>query len=105
MKIAKSKLYPFSAQKYAHDIEFRRNRVKNELYDAQMDRNFDAALLDMMEELADQLTDLLSAILGTCRDGRIAYLTGQQIGLAKETVIWAAEQRAATQERKQMTTL
>ena len=49
---------------------------------------------DRLTERYDALTEVLLAILGTCRDGRIAYLTGPQIGLAKEAVAWAAETRA-----------
>jgi len=95
------KLYPFSAQKHAHDIEFMRNRTRNIMSDMESGEiTMDGAKYDYLETRFDALTDLLEAIIGTCRDGRIAYLTGKQIGLAKEAVVWATEQRATTQYNK-----
>ena len=91
----KPKLYPFSAEKHAHDIEFRKNRVANELHDLlNSEGTADGNQIDKMEALLNDLRNLLSVILGTCRDGKIAYLTGPQIALAKESVAWAAEARA-----------
>jgi len=95
------KLYPFSAQKHAHDIEFMCNRTRNIMSEMESGEiKMDNAKYDYLETLFDALTDLLETIIGTCRDGRTAYLTGKQIGLAKEVVLWAAEQRATTQYNK-----
>lgn len=98
------KLYPFSVQKHAHDIEFRRNRVKNIIYDI-LSGEIKAtnAELERLEKLLDDLNDLLLAVMNS-RDGRIAYLTGKQIGLAKETVLWAGTQRAEIMARRKAST-
>ena len=89
------KKYPFSVQKHAHDIEFRKNRIWCELHDMEMGETpWDEEVYDKGTELLEALRDLLLAILDS-RDGRICYLTGPQIGLAKETVLWAAETRAS----------
>lgn len=87
------KLYPFSTAKHAHDIEFRRNRVKNEIYDVisgELKVSEDEFV--RMCDLEAELTDLLVAVLNSS-DGRVCYLTGEQIGLAKECVLWAAGNR------------
>ena len=90
----KTKLYPFSAQKHAHSIEFRRNRIYNEMRDMEAGEiPWDEAKYDAMNELHEQLTDLLSEVMFS-GDGRVAWLTGKQIGLAKETVAWASDSRA-----------
>ena len=89
----KPKRYPFSTQKHAHDIEFRRNRVKNIMFDMQSGEiPMNESEYEKLDALCDALTDLLSAASNS-RDGRIVYLTGPQIGLAKETVLWAADTR------------
>lgn len=92
-----TKLYPFSVQKHAHDVEFRRNRVQNQIHDLVVGESTESykGELDELEALETGLTDLLLAVLDS-RDGRVAYLTGKQIGLAKETVLWAGESRAST---------
>ncbi len=90
-----TRLYPFSTVKHAHDIEFRRNRVKNELCD------YFAGALELSDaefkklcELEVALTDLLLSVMNSA-DGRVCYLTGKQIGLAKECVLWAESRRAS----------
>ena len=85
------KLYPFSARKHAHDIEFARNRTFNLLYDAQ-----DTGTVEEMERLEkryDELTDLLIAVMSSTDNNQIAWLTGPQIAKAKEIVIWADNER------------
>lgn len=92
--MAEAKYYPFSVQKHAHSIEYRRNRVFCEMRDMEYGETpWNEKQYDQLCELHDQLTDLLEAVLNS-RDGRIAYLTGKQIGLAKETVAWASNSRA-----------
>ena len=88
-----TKLYPFSTQKHAHDIEYRRNRAYIEMRDYEDDFKFDDTYYKL-RTLYDDLTDLLQAVLNS-RDGKICYLTGKQIGLAKESVLWSANRRAS----------
>lgn len=52
-------------------------------------------MIERMELLYDDLTDLLEAVLNS-RDGRVAYLTGKQIGFAKECVAWAQVRGASS---------
>jgi len=90
------KLYPFSAHKHAHDIELVLNRAKNTIGYMEMgEMPMDIKEHARLEKLVDTLGDVLSSIIGTCRDGKIAYLSGSQIGLAKEAVMMAAEIRGA----------
>lgn len=91
-----SKKYPFSVQKHAHDIEFRMNRCWNILRDMEMgDAPWDDAKYDSIDKLHDKLQSLLDSVMYN-GDGRVAWLTGPEIALAKETVAWAQETRAAT---------
>lgn len=89
----KEKRYPFSIQKHAHDIEFRRNFVFNRMTDAD-EGVIDKQLFNSLYQTHQRLTALLLAVMNSSRDGRIAWLTGPQIGLAKETVAWANNCRA-----------
>ena len=93
------KTYPFSVQKHAHDIEFRRNRVKNTIDACHRGKivhtNEDLQKLYVLEE---KLTDLLAAIMSG--NGIICYLTGEQIALARDSVLWANATRAETQRNK-----
>lgn len=41
----------------------------------------------------EALTELLDAICVAQSDGRVVYLTGPRIGLAKDAVFWAAGER------------
>lgn len=89
------KLYPFSTAKHAHDIEFRRNRLKNEIYDVESGELIVSnEVFDKMCELEERLTKLLETVLFG-GNGRVCYLTGEEIALAKETVLWATEERGA----------
>ncbi len=95
MKKATPKLYPFSYIKHEHDVQFRRYRAYNEM--TPMERGevpFDKDTYDKIAKLHEDLLDLLAAMRGSTPDGRVCYLTGPQIGLAKECVAWAAEQRS-----------
>lgn len=88
-----TKLYPFSQAKHAHDIEFRYNRVKNTMasfFDGEIklsDEEFQE-----LSNLEDALTELLEVVISS-GNGKVVWLTGQQIGLAKECVLWATEIR------------
>lgn len=91
-----NKLYPFSTQKHAHDIEFRRNRVFNilsEVESGEVQMSNDD--YDKLRTEHEALTELLEAVLNSM-DGRVCYLTGKQLALAKECVAWARNARADT---------
>lgn len=92
----KQKMYPFSTQKHAHDIEFYRNRIKNVLYDMESGEiPMDKKRYDRLEAmLSGPLEDLWNAIYFNTTDGRISFLTGPQIALAKQIVLWAENARA-----------
>ena len=88
------KKYPFSVQKHAHDIEFRKNRVWCFIRDMETgDAPWDDKMYDGLRAHLDDLEELLEAVLFG-GDGRVAYLTGKQIGLAKDCVAWASGVRA-----------
>lgn len=89
----KVKLYPATLRN-AHDVEFRRNRAKNEIYDNFMNNGpMSEAQIDEAEILVDRLGELLEQLMNT-RDGRIAYIEGKYIPLYKETQAWAENARA-----------
>ena len=92
--MATQKLYPFSVQKHAHDIEYRKNRLFCEMRDIDMGEvEADDATYNRIVDQYEAVTELLEAVLSS-RDGRVAYLTGAQIGLAKQCVAWASNRRA-----------
>lgn len=90
----KPKLYPFSGTKHAHDIDFRRSRVKNELYEAIQIRNGKAVCVisdkdyKALEALEARLDDLMDYM----HEG-IVWLDGERYALAQECVGWAAGMR------------
>lgn len=90
-----TKLYPFSAKKHAHDIEYRYNRAKNELYDYESGEvEMTAETANRIEALKQELADLICAIQWN-RDNRgVAWLTGEQYSLAMQSVQWAEAMRA-----------
>ena len=91
-----AKKYPFSQAKHAHDIEFQLNRCKNIEYDYfGGDIKLTNEEFDALEERIDALEELLLAIIDN-GNGYVTYLTGPQIGLAKEVVGWASNTRAAS---------
>lgn len=87
----KQKLYPFSAEKHAHDVDFRRMRCKNELYELGMDENhpYSVEREKALEYLAEQLDELMCYLTF----GGIVWLSGRLYGLAQESVAWAAIHR------------
>ena len=92
----KVRLYPFSGTKHAHDIEFRRARVKNELHEAiQLEGNRLVCKISderyaALEKLEEQLDDLI----GYMHEG-IVWLDGKRWELAQDCVLWAACMRGA----------
>lgn len=98
MKERTVKTYPFSVAKHAHDIEFYRNKLYNTMRDMEnneipMDRKQYKAISDMYYGELQELYEMMF----NSRDGRIVYLTGKQIGLAKKIVEWARNTRYNTQ--------
>jgi len=91
------KLYPFSIQKHAHSIEFYHNHLFNVMYDMQSGViPMDSARYDQIDQFYHgELQELYEAMFNS-RDGRVVYLTGKQIALAKKIVAWASEQRAGS---------
>lgn len=87
------KTYKFSARKHAHDIEFRRNRLKNDISAVENGEvKVDRQTYIKMLALLDELTELLEAVMYSS-NGIVCELTGKQYGLAIETVCWADSQR------------
>ena len=80
----KQKLYPFSAQKHAHDIDYRRNRAYNELMDGSKDAN-------KLEALIEKLDEIRTLMVG---NQKVVWLTGTQYALAIDSVGWAQSQRS-----------
>lgn len=81
------KLYPaFNTQAHAHDIEFRRTKISNQLYDAVVfgDGSMTEKEVDEAEKVLDDLTEILSMI-----DFPITYLPYRLYVVAKETILWA----------------
>ena len=77
------KLYPFSAQKHAHDIEFRRARAFNEFAQSGYTDT-------KLEALIERLDEIRSLMVGC---PTIVWLSGKQYGLAIESVAWASAER------------
>lgn len=92
-----AKTYPFSVQKHAHDIEFYRNRLLNTMSDMESGEiPMDAEKYDQMYDFCHgELEELYEAMFDS-RDGKVVYLSGKQIALAKEIVAWASNTRAGS---------
>lgn len=89
------KTYPFSVAKHAHDIEFYRNRLYNTMCDMESGEiPMDGKRYDRIYDFYHGELEELYEMMFNSRDGRVAYLTGKQIGLAKKIVHWASESRA-----------
>ena len=70
------KTYFFSAKKNAHSIEYCRNCLKN----------------NNKENTSEY--EILSNILIKCAGCKVTNLTGKEIGVAKEAIMWAENARA-----------
>ena len=81
------KRYPFNMNKHQHEIFFRYNRAKNDLYDKFMNGILTEKEEARYEDLIGKLSHLLDYGCG------IVWLTGKEYGLAQETVGWAAAMR------------
>lgn len=94
----KEKMYPFSVAKHAHDIEFYYNRLYNTMRDMESGEiPWDAKRYDSICDMYYGELKELYEMMFNSRDGRIVYLTGKQIGLAKKIVEWASNTRYETQ--------
>lgn len=82
------KKYPFNGYKNAHNIEFRIVRLKNEVDELQTAKQVDICMIEKKEHLIELLEAVLHSALCFNSQG-IAYLTGKQVRLAKESVVWA----------------
>lgn len=89
------KTYPFSVAKHAHDIEYYHNHLYNVMCAMESGEiPMDASRYDRIHDLYyGELMELYEMMFNS-RDGRIVYLTGKQIGLAKKITHWASERRA-----------
>lgn len=96
------KLYPFSNEKHAHDIEFRYNRICNEIHDMQLAPEFGGRkhTAEEFDKAWDEMEKLQEVYDIVCIGGGISWLTGKQYAIAKECVAWASETRANTQRKK-----
>ena len=92
----KVKLYPFNGTKHAHDIEFRRARVKNELCEAIQVKGNRLVCKISDEEYAalENLEERLDDLIGYMHEG-IVWLDGKRWALAQDCVLWAACVRGA----------
>ena len=92
------KMYPFSTRKHAHDIEFYRNHLYNTMCDMESGEiPMDTERYDRIYDLYyGELEELYDAVCYNSRDGIVSYLTGKQIALAKQIVMWASEERASS---------
>ena len=86
--MAKEKLYPFSGTKHAHDIDFRRARCKNELFELYSKDKYSVELEKELLILEKKLDELIMYM----HEG-IVWLPGRLYGFAQECVAWAAIQR------------
>lgn len=87
-----TKLYPWNAERNAHDIFFKRNRAMNEM----CDKESEGTLTDAERKFYQKFIDESGIILDKCvgRDSRgIVWLTGKEIGIAKECMAWASANR------------
>lgn len=82
------KKYPFNGYKNAHNIEFRIVRLKNEVDELQTAKQVDICMIEKKEHLIELLEAVLHSALCFNSQG-IVYLTGKQVRLAKESVVWA----------------
>lgn len=81
------KRYPFSVERHAHDIFFRYNRAKNELHDKEMSGTLTKKEAAQYNRLIKRLCELLEY------GSDVVWLTGEEYGLAIESVGWAESMR------------
>lgn len=80
-----TKTYPFSMARHGHDLMLAYNLLFTQFID---NENTTAKLHNWAVETRNRLSEIMA--MG---NGRVAYLTGEQIGLAKRAIVWAVEFR------------
>lgn len=94
-----NKLYPFSLEKNAHNVEFRYNRISCVLDDMYMGEiEATSEEIDKLEAEKEKVFEVYNMMFGA--GSSIIWLTGKQYNVARECVIWATETRAETQIQK-----
>lgn len=87
------KHYPaFNTEAHAHDIEYRRNRLQNEIYaticpwsdEENRYPRLSNSEIEQAEKLIEDLTEILSQL-----DWPVTYLPYRLYAIAKETIAWA----------------
>jgi len=78
------KLYWFSTKQHAHDVEFRCNRVYNNICGME---NKGKKVPDSMYRLHDDLEAILCYMAGSC--DRPVQLPGRLYAIARDSVAWA----------------
>jgi len=89
--MANIKRYPFSLRKHAHDLEYRRNKAKNEMYDKDANGTLTESERDAYENLIDDLARIISLYFPDSRG--VVWLSGKEWALAHESVLWAESMR------------
>ena len=91
------KKYPFNIEKHAHDLMFQSNRAFCIMHDMEAGTvPFDEAEYTRLEQLRNDLSEAERYFTTY----PISFLPGRLYGIAKAATVWAAEQRAVTQEQK-----
>ena len=88
-----TKTYPFSLARHGHDLMLAYNLLFTHYV---TNENATAKLQNWATETRNRLAEIMNN-----GNGRIAFLTGEQIGLAKRAIEWAI---AFRDERNHMTT-
>jgi hypothetical protein len=89
------KLYPFSLRRDGYAIEYAIDEIDIKLIAIESgDAPHDPDEWEKLNHHHDKLTDLLAAIYSTADHMGVAWLTGAQIGLAKEAIKHVARIRA-----------
>lgn len=85
-----AKLYPFSMVKHGHDLELARNALYNRYI-------CNDAVSEKLRSWAEEQREKL-AVITLKGHGHIAWLTGEELGLAKRAVGWATTLRISAND-------
>ena len=88
-----TKLYPFSMRKHAHDLELVRNVLFNHYI-------CNEEVSELMRHWAEDRREKLGNIL-LKSNGIVAWLTGEEYGLANKAISWATNFRVAANDEAQ----
>lgn len=97
-----NKLYPFSVRKHQHDIEFRYNRLSNEIRDMQTAPEFGGRkhTVEEFDKAWNELEDLKVVRERVFIPYPVAWLTGKEYRIARDCVAWAQTTRDNTQAQR-----